>query len=507
MINYFLQLSLLSGLLLAYYLLFLRNKPLHLFNRAYLIAAVVVSLATPFLTIPVELTNFPKAIGQLYPLPQAASAGPAIADFVQTPVQQTTGTNRSFWLELALYAYVLVAVLLLLQILFFFRRIYSLLKNNPVEKVDDMLLVKTTSPEAPFVFHKWIFWNRKHNTDSAIAKQILKHERVHVKQHHSIDIIFIEVVTALCWINPFFHLIRKEIRAVHEFLADQAIGKNQDKAVFARLLLSNALGGTSHFMGTAFTGSLVSRRINMMVATQQLKKYRLRMYVSGLLLVLTIVFSSLSAIPGQRNFVQVPVSTPTYTILTEQESLQESLPVKKAPAPSRKEAAPVPEYRMNTVATEELLQNTPAVSPYPDELAVLNYRDNATAIGGSLPEDNSIPQYVRERSATTQVLLNPAKEKRQTQLPLFFPAKRYEELLLITTPDSLHQQPGSMLIRITDERGNLVRQAIMEHEQISGYNAIRISFAGMAKGNYLLQIQSSDLHYSTSCKVVKDYDS
>ncbi|WP_232816203.1 M56 family metallopeptidase [Chryseobacterium capnotolerans] len=67
---------------------------------------------------------------------------------------------------------------------------------------------------------------------------------VHIEQKHSFDKILIEVVTAVFWFNPFFHIIKKEISLIHEYLADKKAVKHSDTKAFAQMLLA------SHFSGT-----------------------------------------------------------------------------------------------------------------------------------------------------------------------------------------------------------------------------------------------------------------
>src|SRR6187402_3357634 len=92
-----------------------------------------------------------------------------------------------------------------------------------------------------FSFFRWLFWNRKIELHSEKGEQIFRHELFHIQQKHSWDIIFMELISIFFWINPFFHLIKKELKAIHEFLADEFAVKGNRNWQYAELLLMQVL--------------------------------------------------------------------------------------------------------------------------------------------------------------------------------------------------------------------------------------------------------------------------
>lgn len=71
----------------------------------------------------------------------------------------------------------------------------------------------------PFSFFGWIFIAPSALRNSR-SKEILMHECTHARERHSFDIIFSEIITIICWMNPFAWLMKKEIRLNLEYLAD-----------------------------------------------------------------------------------------------------------------------------------------------------------------------------------------------------------------------------------------------------------------------------------------------
>jgi len=113
--------------------------------------------------------------------------------------------------------YVLLASLVLL-LLFFRQLLYIrwLTRKYPREKIGNIHFFGTHEPGAPFSFLNNIFWDDQLDRNSPLGKQIFRHETNHVRQKHSLDLLMLRPLMALCWINPFFHLIHREIKAVHD---------------------------------------------------------------------------------------------------------------------------------------------------------------------------------------------------------------------------------------------------------------------------------------------------
>jgi hypothetical protein len=154
-------------------------------------------------------------------------------------------------------------------------KIRALQKHNPVEKLGNIRFVKTTEPSAPFSFFRWMFWNKNIELDSDKGGQIFRHELFHIKQKHSIDTLFMELLAAVFWINPFFHLIKKELKTIHEFLADSFVVDDTQKWEYAELLLMQALQ-TQQPLVNPFFHNQIKRRIAMITNPQKTSHRYLR---------------------------------------------------------------------------------------------------------------------------------------------------------------------------------------------------------------------------------------
>ncbi|MGN6291394.1 MAG: T9SS type A sorting domain-containing protein [Chitinophagaceae bacterium] len=253
---YLLQVVIVSGILYAYYYAALRNKKFHQYNRFYILAAALASILIPFLNIPVYFTNEDTSSAWLYSL-QNLSGRQAVI------ISMEDGAENTFnWQSLWYVLYAVIGLLGLTRVLLSIRKLKKLIRVHPTEQLNGIRFINTAEPGTPFSFFSWLFWNNKIELDSQKGEQIFRHEVFHIQQKHSLDIIFMEIVTIIFWINPVFHLMKKELKAIHEFLADRFATNETQKWEYAEMLLMQALN-TQHQLVHPFFHNQIKRRIAM----------------------------------------------------------------------------------------------------------------------------------------------------------------------------------------------------------------------------------------------------
>ncbi|MEI9945223.1 MAG: energy transducer TonB [Chitinophagaceae bacterium] len=287
---YLLQLIIASGILYGYYHFFLRNKKFHLYNRYYLLAAVVSSIIIPFLQIPFYFTeNEADSSSILKTLKTIYYSGSGDEVVVTASLHQPF-FNQNFFLYLL---YTLVATLLLARILMSLLKVKRIIRKNRSEELGDIRFINTTEPGTPFSFFHWLFWNKNIELQSEKGQQIFRHEIFHIQQKHSWDVLFIEFVSMILWINPFFYIIKKEIRAIHEFLADEFASKEEEKWEYAELLLMQALQ-TKQELVNPFFHNQIKRRIAMITNPQKTSHRYLRKLLAlplGVMITIMLAFT------------------------------------------------------------------------------------------------------------------------------------------------------------------------------------------------------------------------
>jgi BlaR1 peptidase M56/Secretion system C-terminal sorting domain/Gram-negative bacterial TonB protein C-terminal len=266
LLYYLLQVIVASGILYGYYHLALRNKKFHHYNRFYLLIATVISIIIPFLNIPVYFSSSETDSSFILQTLTVISSGSEEVPTVT--IVPETHINWFSWENLSFLFYILIASLVLIRIIFSLVKIRRIINTNPVEQLDQIHFVNTEEPGTPFSFFRWLFWNNKIELQSEKGEQIFRHELFHIKQKHSWDIMYLELLTVLLWINPFFHLIKKEVKAIHEFLADQFAVKENKHWEYAELLLMQVLN-TKQQLVNPFFHNQIKRRIAMITTSKK----------------------------------------------------------------------------------------------------------------------------------------------------------------------------------------------------------------------------------------------
>ncbi|THU35952.1 hypothetical protein FAM09_21410 [Niastella caeni] len=285
-----------SGMLLGYYCLFLRNRRFHHYNRFYLQATLLLSVILPFIKIPVLYKPQSPVSHAVYQTLEVLTVNKGEEDALGAGA---TTLTRLFTVENTLYGLygigVIVLLWLLVRSLLYIKRIS---KKYPYEPIGDLKFFRTREPGAPFSFFRSIFWSADLPFNSRDGQQIFRHELFHVQQKHSSDIILTEIVTAFFWYNPFFHLLKKELKAIHEFLADQYAISDSDRYAYAELLVLQTLKAQYLPITNYFFQNHIKRRIAMITNNQSNKmSYRSRLMA---LPVLALVFCSI-ALYAQRS--------------------------------------------------------------------------------------------------------------------------------------------------------------------------------------------------------------
>ncbi|SOD20172.1 M56 family metallopeptidase [Pedobacter xixiisoli] len=238
--HYLLQVNIYLVVFYAFYRLLLAKETYFVFNRIYLIGAGIFSLTIPFM----QIEWFGKqAISQ-----QIYVQVSQINDIITQPITAAPVQHGFNW-------GLLIAGIYLIGTFFFTVRF--ILQLYAVKK----MLEGVKSGLA------FSFWKQK-----VVAQNLPEvatvnhHEDIHIKQLHTFDVIFFEILGIITWFNPIIYLYKETVKSIHEYLADEAAAKFQgDKETYAILLLNQAFGvNTNKLTNGFFKKSMVKKRIFML---------------------------------------------------------------------------------------------------------------------------------------------------------------------------------------------------------------------------------------------------
>jgi len=179
------------------------------------------------------------------------------------------------------------------------KKLYTFIKSGQLLLKNNFKIVSVNIDFTAFSFLNYIFIGS--NLPEEKKQQIITHELVHIKDRHSWDLLFFELLRILFWFNPFIYLYQKRITEVHEFIVDNKLNtSNANKKEYYKILLSDAFNTeTISFVNSFYNTSLIKKRIQMLTKMKskdrQLLKYLV--VIPTLLFSLTYVSYSKEIIP------------------------------------------------------------------------------------------------------------------------------------------------------------------------------------------------------------------
>ncbi len=292
------------------YRVFLKNDTFFKLNRFYLLASVVASLLMPllnismanntgqnsfvtkYLIVPVE--QYEQDLSEnMYnghfhgphgPMPHHNSqlTGTKLTAN-KTDDAQSVSVNASAtkpnWLNIILAVYFIGLALFLLRFLLNFIRILVYVSKHPAQKISGMKVIRLEKNISPFSFLNFIFINRNDYPAEELAK-IIAHEKVHILQKHSIDLILLELLLIFQWFNPFVWLYKRSLKITHEYLADLGtLNSGVELSGYQYSLLNQVMLENNFEIASTYTFS-VKKRIAMMMKKRSSKLSTLKVIVA-----------------------------------------------------------------------------------------------------------------------------------------------------------------------------------------------------------------------------------
>ncbi len=340
MIAYIIKSFLCSGIFLALYKILLEREKLHVFNRIYLILAVILSLTAPLWSAHLKNNNntFSQVISSaneslthidvLYQNDQIkkniSQNGPAF------PGRESAIPNDFSFQSIVLILYLIVAISLFSGIIKNIYHLFKKINRSPCIPHQNAILVLIDKPVMPFTFLHYIFVDSEQYYNNTIHPAILEHELIHARQKHTLDIIFIEIAKAFFFFNPCLYSYKKAIRLNHEFLSDNEAKKitATEKEYQYLLITSPATTTKPGTLTNSFHYIITKKRIKMITHTTTRFQLFLRKF---------IIVSATIAIPLLFSFKNagevITKGTSNIIKLYTQDTLRKPLPYDTTPKP------------------------------------------------------------------------------------------------------------------------------------------------------------------------------
>ena len=251
------------------YRLLLCKETFHRFNRIALLSLPVLSLVIPFIEITMSrVSDMPQFFISLEEIILNAGMNPEDV-LIETP-------KHLPWNTLILSVYAGGILFLLVRQVWSLGRMWYLLRTSRKEKMDkNITLYIHRKKVAPFSWMKLIAISEEDLEKN--GKAILAHERAHILNRHSWDMLLAQVCVFLQWFNPAAWLWMDDLKTIHEYETDEWVIRHDMDARSYQLSLIERVVGTRRFtMANSFNQSLLNKRITMMNKARSRRWARLK---------------------------------------------------------------------------------------------------------------------------------------------------------------------------------------------------------------------------------------
>jgi TonB family protein len=280
------------------YWLLLRRHTFFQWNRIYLLGTIAASFLLPAIV-------FYNESG----VPVAAST---VTEFATTAVNASpVPEETSSWPILLLLCYSSGVLVMLFKLLSSLRQIFILIKNGECIPLEEYTLIFLDPGQfknkdcGSFSFFRWMIVNREDYANN--PDTILRHEHVHIRQWHSADILLIELLKVVFWINPVLWFYKRSMQAVHEYLADTEAA-NRDS--YAHFLVSYALKVPEQLLTNHFSNSSLLKDRIKMIYKNRTSNWLLSKYLLILLLILPLIIVTVF-LTAARKYIPQPAAIET----------------------------------------------------------------------------------------------------------------------------------------------------------------------------------------------------
>ncbi len=347
--NYLIHAGLLLAACYLYYYLVLQRETFFQLNRWLLLGGIGACFLLPLITVPAELSfrGAPVAyVIRAFPIVEPVTApirptekpakieghltegevpkmaigpetrvgilpnqvdrspeniSPAFAaqtvDLGSQHVATAAGYTMPNWKHVMLWLYLTGVSIMALQFLWQLAGVLRKGWGRPRFQAGEVTVVELEDESAPFSFWNRIFLNPA-GYDARTYERIIEHERVHIRQRHTLDLLLAELLIVVQWFNPFAWLYRRAVENNLEYLTDAEVLRRGDDPVGYQLsLLQVAVPHHARGLVTNYNQSFLEQRINMMKSKRSSNRAAWKYLALPALLLLSL--SSFNAVAQQ----------------------------------------------------------------------------------------------------------------------------------------------------------------------------------------------------------------
>ncbi len=253
-ITFIIEVVIASGILTGFYYLVLKNLTFFRINRYYLLLSLLLPFVLPLLNISMPQEAF-----------QSINHFEVVLDdyIVATQNIDVIGRSESRMPVLTI-VFIIVSALLLSNLIVGVGQVCQLFSKARRCSYCDIDFYVGKKKVNPFSVFRRIYVNETYLENKTTLKQVLTHEQAHINQYHGVDVFVSELICVFAWFNPFFWILKKELKSTHEYLADEKVLEQDIDLVGYFLLIFNTTVGKNVGIANHFNQSINLKRMKMM---------------------------------------------------------------------------------------------------------------------------------------------------------------------------------------------------------------------------------------------------
>lgn len=279
-IPYMIKSSSILLVLFVYYQFFLKKQTFFNLNRIYLLSALLIAVCVPYISIEIAhvteetSTVKPKIITYMgYLLDEVNVFGNYNTNTSEVPANTFNFLWIIYWSGVLFFG---------LRNLIAFYQIHKLIRRNPDKYFHGIHFIQLRETQSVFSFFNYLFvpvsLEKREN-----KRKIFEHEKIHIRQLHSLDLCITEIICIFNWFNPLVWLYKDAITENHEYIADHQVIRRFHTGSYLELLVQQTFKGAFSFTNYFSCSNLKKRTI--MMTKKQSRKYRVINYLPALVLV------------------------------------------------------------------------------------------------------------------------------------------------------------------------------------------------------------------------------
>jgi TonB family protein len=295
---YLVKSLLLGALFFGCYLLVMRRESYLTFNRFYLLSSAGLMVFLPLIgsILPFDLLNQNRQA----PLPVIT-----LPEVVITGSSLGTAEQQKAILNWAFMGYGLITLAMLAGLLLSILRIIRFYRTSLIAEKLEKNIYLVSEKGSPFSFLGRIFISKQYAGHPGLINIII-HENAHIRQKHMIDLLLLELISSIFWFNPFFFLIKRALREVHEYLADREVIRQGAEPITYQQLLFNEVSGNPQYIIANNFNLLTKKRIIMLIK----KSGKMAAFRIGILMPLIIAVAFVIALIHSTSIMAQSPTTP-----------------------------------------------------------------------------------------------------------------------------------------------------------------------------------------------------